>query len=618
MIPFLQRIAVLSSLAVLFASTAFAAEIVRGPMLQKPGADRIMVVFDLDRSAEAEIRYGLQGGEMDLIAQAGPARKHKILIEGLQAGTVYDYQVFSGGLSIGGPYRLKTAPNPGEVFNFGIVGDTRSGHSQHLQLLERLNQEEFDFYVNSGDLVSSGEVDEDWEYFFDIEKIILPNHTLFPTIGNHDEDAGQAELYVGHFEIPDDNSGKEEYYSFTYGNVHFTVLDGHVNITPQWLCIQLIFMGDCFSGEQMAWLENDLLQAQADPIVDHIIVMTHIGPYSSKEGRSGSAQMRSLMPLFMQYGVDLILAGHDHYYERGLSNNGIPYVISGGGGAGLYTPDNDNTLLYPHSYAVRNKVNHYGVVNVTGTLMEFTFTDINGAIIDSFDIGARPACTAASVEADCGSAPPNTCRGHWECLNFECSWVCDPDTCITPEDCNELDPPTACEGGRWECRPDNVCEWYCPPEPECLTDADCIDKPPYNDCIGGHYICEDAVCDWMCGIVTDGDENADGDAPLSDGDAASPDGDGPETEVVAQVCTPGVSRCEGNLVMLCNGAGDGWEMVEDCSPRECVFGRCDGARDGGGGSQAAGGGDGCNGAGAPIWIVLLLPALLAGRRRIFR
>lgn len=548
---------ILALLALLFsAQWVHAQTLTRGPMLQQPSDTNMLIVFDLSASAAAEVHYGLSDGSMDMTASSSATGRHKIHLSDLIPGSRYQYQVMIADAPATEIFYFYTAPMPGESFNFAVLGDTRSGHDNHAAMLTDLLAHDFSFLVNSGDLVSDGETMADWVKFFEIERLALAEHPLYPTIGNHDEENGTAPNYVDLFELPT-SSGAEEYYSFDYGNVHFTVLDGHVNVN---------FLG-LFTLAQSTWIEQDLAAAQLNPAIDHIIVMNHMGPYSSKEGRSGMAQMRLMMATFQQYGVDLILSGHDHYYERGFSGNGIPYMISGGGGASLYTPDTDNSWLYPHRIDFRQEIHHWLMVEVKGPLMIFTAYDMANNILDTYEIGQPPACSPETTVADCGASPEGSCEGHYECLQYECMWICDPEAhCITAEDCTE-DPPAQCENGdgAWECIAE-TCIYSCPNEGECSVDEDCAGKEALDDCPGGYYICEDAVCDWVCPAAPDGDEE-----PLDGDETVTPvDGD----DAQADNCIPDARRCENNWVLKCDNSGTRWEAIEDCGDEGCEFGNC--------------------------------------------
>ena len=88
------------------------------------------------------------------------------------------------------------------------------------------------------------------------------------------------------------------YYSMTYANVHITVVDEFVNVRAQYLCPETVFLSACLDSTQMDWLRNDLSQARNNPDIDFIFLALHSGPYSSKEGRSGYAQIRQMLRSF--------------------------------------------------------------------------------------------------------------------------------------------------------------------------------------------------------------------------------------------------------------------------------------------------------------------------------
>ena len=152
----------------------------------------------------------------------------------------------------------------------------------------------------------------------------------------------------------------------------------------------------------------------------------------------------------------MILSGHDHYYERGTGNNGLAYMVSGGGGAGLYDCDADNTLLYPHEWAYREKTYHYALFHVNGPTLEIEVKNLLGEVIDHTILRAALDCREAS---DCYSRPSGSCSdgssGEWACRLGECVWDC-PNMvdCELDEDCEDRTVPPECgEGSGWRCLP---------------------------------------------------------------------------------------------------------------------------------------------------------------------
>jgi PKD repeat protein len=152
---------------------------------------------------------------------------------------------------------------------------------------------------------------------FEIYPRSLRQTVLYPTQGNHDlfdSDAGTFPYY-DMFSLPELGeaggvpSGTEEYYAVDFGNVHLVVLSS----------MNVIFGG--FGDDMLAWLAADL----ADVTEDWIIVTFHHPPYS-KGGHDSDDPLDSngrliwmrenAVPIFDDYGVDLVLTGHSHSYER--------------------------------------------------------------------------------------------------------------------------------------------------------------------------------------------------------------------------------------------------------------------------------------------------------------
>ncbi len=371
-------------LLALTAVPAQAVELLRGPYLQQVTPTSAIVVFETDESCQGEVRYGtdaaLEGSASGLAAQT----QHEITLEELLPDTTYQYTVASAGVPLSYGHTLTTAPPEGEPFRFVVFGDTRSDHDAHREVMAAIALEDFAALLNTGDLVSRGDDLTDWDTFFEIEGPVIDEVPLYPVVGNHDESGGAAVEYEGAFALPD----VELYYSFDLGNAHFVILDGYVNMVLA--CVYDETLIDiCFDEDQLAWLEADLADTVSNPAIEHVFVLAHVGPYSSKSGRTGSAHMRYLLPMFEQYGVRAILSGHDHYYERGFSGNELAYIITGGGGAPLYTigePTDD-----PHTVEYNDALNHYVMVEVDHETIRFSARDTDGVTFDELLLTVDPS-----------------------------------------------------------------------------------------------------------------------------------------------------------------------------------------------------------------------------------
>jgi hypothetical protein len=120
-------------------------------------------------------------------------------------------------------------------------------------------------------------------------------------IGNHEVEEGEPKLtqYMEHFGLT------EQYYSFDYQNVHFTVMSDYLPYEA--------------GSEQYTFVQNDLAKAAADPNIDWIVIVHHDQEYASTkihEIPDENEWKEAYHPLFEQYNIDLVLQGHQHNYQR--------------------------------------------------------------------------------------------------------------------------------------------------------------------------------------------------------------------------------------------------------------------------------------------------------------
>jgi len=442
--------AVAGVLAVSLAPTAARAlALDKGPYVQSVTRTRAVVVWETLGDASAHVRYGTTPDLPQRTAPSASGRHHEAALAGLADDTTYHYALYEGDAPASPTYAFRTAPPPERPFRFVVYGDNRSDAYAHAEIMAGVLAElDVAFAVNTGDLVSDGETEAQWTEFFALEHELAARVPIWPVIGNHEEHDGEVPIWDRLFVLPTDASGTEHYYAFTWGNSRFLVLDGYVEAEPWYLCLlQLKAYDECFTREQDRFIERTLEDAAADPTIEHTFVFVHAGPYSSKEGRTGSAQLRAWLAAFREQGVDVVFSGHDHYYEHGYAENGLDYAITGGGGAPLYevNPGIGNWFL-PHTPVRAQSVHHYLVVDVVREWVHVTAREADGTVLDEWEVGVRPPCVIA---ADCAGSTPGACAGAWECAaDSTCRWVCDPPPpCASVADC-----PPAPEGvcpGAW-------------------------------------------------------------------------------------------------------------------------------------------------------------------------
>lgn len=209
---------------------------------------------------------------------------------------------------------------------------------------------------------------------------------FFPALGNHDySDGGGISSYLNYFALPgtgiasDQTSGNERYYDFIIGPCHFFALNSNSQ-EPD---------GIDSSSVQAQWLKNELKYSSS---VWNVILLHH-APYSSGAVHGNTTIMQ--WP-FERWGADVVLAGHEHTYERimrddNLNGDSIPYYVNGLGGRSIY---NFSTNIVPGS-AVRYNGN-YGAMKVnagdTTLALQFFSIDGGGTLIDSLTMHVTRCC----------------------------------------------------------------------------------------------------------------------------------------------------------------------------------------------------------------------------------
>jgi hypothetical protein len=183
---------------------------------------------------------------------------------------------------------------------------------------------------------------------------------FFPSLGNHDWKTDGAQPYLDYFILP----GNERYYDFTWGPVHFFVLDSDPN-EPH---------GNEEDSAQAAWLKPQLMNS----IYPWKVVVMHHPPYSSAHHGS----MEWMQWPFADWGADVVLAGHDHTYERISPLDDILYFVNGLGGRSIYEfldIVDGSQVRYNGDYGAM-------LVDVSMGKIRFRFINRQGEVIDDFDL----------------------------------------------------------------------------------------------------------------------------------------------------------------------------------------------------------------------------------------
>lgn len=316
--------------------------ILRGPYLQKASTDSMTIRWRTREPMDSRVRYGASPASLNMsVEDVSVVKDHEIRLTGLTAGTVYYYSVGSSTADLAGgdsQHFFKTTPLSGtsDPFRVWVLGDCGTGTQDAKSVRDAYynwtGDTHTDLTLLLGDNAYPSGSDEEYQIaVFDMYRQMLRKTAFWSTRGNHEDFAAD---YYEMFSLPKNGeagglaSGSEAYYSFDYANVHFICLDSD----------ETIQIG---SSAMLSWLENDL----AATTQRWVIAFWHHPPYTKGSHDSDNPNdsagrlftMRELvLPILEDYGVDLVLTGHSHSYERS-------FLIDGH--YGVSTTFNTSTML---------------------------------------------------------------------------------------------------------------------------------------------------------------------------------------------------------------------------------------------------------------------------------
>ncbi|MDX1694152.1 MAG: metallophosphoesterase family protein [Ketobacteraceae bacterium] len=292
----------------------------RGPYLQNPTTESIVVKWRTDDSVIGQVAYGLSANNLNQVTSPGGATtNHEVTLTGLLPDTTYYYQVINDEAASADVHSFITPHDAGDdtPFRVWLIGDSGTADANAAAVRDAFYDfnggPQTDLWIMLGDNAYTFGTDNEYQRaVFDMYPDTLSSTPLYSTIGNHEVMTTGGAPYYDIFTLPTTGeaggipSGTEAYYSFDYGNVHFICLDSEK-------------ASRAVNGAMYTWLETDL-QANTQ---DWTVVFFHQPPYSKGSHDSDDIleyhirDMReNFTPLFDQYGVDFVFNGHSHAYER--------------------------------------------------------------------------------------------------------------------------------------------------------------------------------------------------------------------------------------------------------------------------------------------------------------
>jgi acid phosphatase type 7 len=422
--------------------------LVRGPYLQRATPTSMLIRWRTDALSRSRVYFGNDPkGLKNEVTDSALVTEHRILLSSLNPETRYYYSVGDVKNKLAGDsanffYTLPVAGETGtyRIAAFGDCGNNSiNQRNVRDQLLQYLGSNYLNAWVLLGDNTYPDGTDAEFQAnFFNIYKDnLLKKFPLFPSPGNHDYhdiefSAALAQrthelAYYQNFSVPESGesggepSNTSEYYSFDIGNIHFLALDSYGKADNKRLSDT--------TGPQVAWVKKDLEKATQ---AEWIIAFWHHPPYSMGSHNSDTEQelvdiRKNFIPILERYGIDIVLGGHSHDYERTrlmhgyygddssfdatlynvsqlsgkkdsvnhsegyLKNHwrekGTVYVVSGSAGklGGMQK-------TFPHKAMYFSDAIHGGVsyIEVTGGRLSFKWICADGVIRDQFTIIKGP------------------------------------------------------------------------------------------------------------------------------------------------------------------------------------------------------------------------------------
>ena len=275
------------------------------------------------------------------------------------------------------PARKPAPPAEPRTLHFAVIGDYGSGSADEAAVASLVAGWNPEIVVTVGDnnypLGEASTIDDHIGQFY--SAFIHPytgaygpgaaENRFFPSLGNHDWYTAGAVPYLAYFTLP----GNERYYDFVRGPVHFFAIDSDPS-EPD---------GVTSDSVQAQWLKSKLAASHAP----FKVVYFHHPAYSSSTVHGSEIFLQ--WP-YREWGADLVLAGHDHTYER-IVRDGFPYFVCGLGGFSEYALSNA-----PVSGSAARFNGDFGamVVDADSDAMSMSFVTRAGTVVDTFTLPAEP------------------------------------------------------------------------------------------------------------------------------------------------------------------------------------------------------------------------------------
>ena len=422
-------------------------KLLRGPYLQSATPNSILIRWRTDASSRSRVRFGTAKDVLSTFTDdSALVTEHQVQLKDLQPYTRYYYAIgaFRDTLQSGPDnyfYTLPIARSEG-TYRIGIFGDcgNNSINQRNVrdQFLKYIDTNYLNAWVLLGDNSYSDGTDAEFQTnFFNIYKDnLLKKYPLFPAPGNHDYhdiefSAAVAQkthsvAYYQDFSVPENGeaggipSHTKAFYSYDIGNAHFLSLDSYGKEDNEFRLYDT-------TGPQVQWIKKDLdALAASGAGRTWVIAYWHHPPYTmgshSSDKETELVKIReNFIRILERYGVDIVLCGHSHDYERSRLMKGyygmeadfdsVKYNLSQSSGRNDGSPNskpyiktkahNEGTVYvvsgsagklggrqatFPHNAMYYSDDTHGGasILEISSNKLEFKWICADGVIRDHF------------------------------------------------------------------------------------------------------------------------------------------------------------------------------------------------------------------------------------------
>ena len=381
---------IMAILLLLFAQLFARANIIMTPYLQAVTEKSICVMVESDSTDPITIEYGRTasyGSKATTNSMLStntkaetPTYVHRIYLTNLSSGRLYHYRATQDGKTFTKDASFVTAAPAGKPIRFAALADFRNNPTVHEAIAARIKSAKPMFSIYGGDICSNGSYEAFKKEFFLPNELSLSSCVPFFNVpGNHEGWSTNTKAFT---QAPISPKYDQGYYSFDYGDVHFVAINNYVSYNEN--SAQWNFVNKDLSTSNKPWK----------------IVFAHEPAYCAGGHNENKQMINMTIKLFEPNKVDLVIAGHSHFYQHNLVN-GIHHLVLGSAGAPLYDPGNA-------PYVVKSaKVYHYAIIDVDKNKLHITVYKEDGSIIDTIEIEKKASVSSSHSQK-------LTYAGHFE------------------------------------------------------------------------------------------------------------------------------------------------------------------------------------------------------------